>query len=165
MKKIFLITILSLLTLNANAASIFEKYIGCYSTLEFNGKKTEQSNSLQSEIQFDSSPIVDEQTKETISVIKFFIYSGRLSDGLQHMQLSYLLTDRGNAYTDSFGDHYQFDGKVKFKTKIEDTYTLHINIDILSIESNKLQIQIFNKIDEIGNGSTTNLILEKSNCL
>ncbi len=102
---------------------------------------------------------------EIIPALKLFISKGRLNNGGQHMQLSYLPNDRGEIFSNEEGKHYAYDGKIRFATQRKKLCTLHIKIVSKPVKNDKLEIHIFNQIDEVGLGVDTNIVLEKSPCI
>lgn len=161
--KSFLLLISILLPSVSSAAGVFDQYLGCYQTINLNGKAVETTHPIQTEIGQDYAPYLDADTRSLIPAIKLFIYLGQIN-GLHHMQLSYLPTERGTTVSDENGKHYSFDSKIRFTTQPEKIFTLHIKIDFKTISDNRIEVTIFNKFDEVENGNTTNFLLEKSIC-
>ena len=145
--------------------NIFEKYIGCYSTIKFNGNPIEEGSIGESKFyNRNNSPFLDPETVEELPSIGMILYRGQDStDNSDSYEFQYILANRGSVFTDNTGDHFVFDGKL-FDIGASEINTFHIKYDILPLGNSQYQVNLYMRIDDYDWESESSYILEQRPC-
>jgi hypothetical protein len=149
MKLIF--TLLSLLlTLNAYATSPWQKYVGCYKAVTFDGKPAGEEIDTKIDGYWASrlNNIRDPNSNEIIPGIDVFL---PLWDNTFHVFYYVnvpVMSDRGRFWSDANGDHYEFDGPVSARKEGELIKThFFARVDIGSNQDGSLTVTMEKKLD------------------
>lgn len=165
MKQLSIICLSILFSNCVFANQNFDKYIGCYSTLKFNGQTPKNEEYFQSQISKIESGYIDVETEKPIDGIIFQISQGSPEgeDDSVVVENTLLFTDRGTESKDEFGDHYFFDGVIGFSGSSE-IATLHSKFNLHQIGKDLFELDVYSKFDEFNFEIKSNYLLQQKPC-
>ena len=149
-----------------NPNALFEKYIGCHSTIEFNGAPVVKAPfDVESEFRKNiESDIQDPETREDLPIIDIAIFQGyNPQDNTFSVQFQKLLTSRGQIFSDEKGDHSDFYGKLYLAGQGE-IFTIHSTTDILRVSDSQIRVSLFLKYVDCDSEWRFSYLLESKAC-
>lgn len=169
MKKIFIALVLlmpSLLT-TVHADASFEKYIGCYKTIQVNGQPViDHSGYQQTQIYMGDAFVFADIDHTPIPAIKFFLFKGYSNiDNTINFDFANVFLDRGALTTDSFGDHFTHAGQLWFHLLETIILNAHLRVDA-SVIGTKLTLHVYRNVPELSHEEVDDTyILEQAKCI
>lgn len=149
------------------SSNIFEKYIGCYSTIKFNGAPVVQAPYyVESEFRkSNDSHLQDSDTRENLPSIDMAIFQGyNPEDNSFNVQFQPVLTNRGRTFSDEKGDHFEFSGKL-FHVGLDDTFETQMTTDVLALNDSQIEVTLFYKLIELDLELNFSYVLERKACI
>lgn len=143
MKSLYLV-LSALISLNSwSSAESFEKYIGCYKTITFNGSRVpeEATGQGQSVIEMRTgSYLFKDLNGSEIPSVSLLLFQGQ--DGeLLHFDVAEAYLDRGTFTDFSKSARFTFSGELAHRNDPSMTYVLKSNILITPLAPKRIQVR------------------------
>lgn len=167
MKKtlLHLIMAIPLLISSLYANTSFEKYAGCYKTIQVNGQPTiDDSGYQQTQIYMGNAFVFADIDRKPIPAVKMFLFKGySKAENKIESDFANIFLDRGILSTDSDGDHFAHKGPLWFWLLPAIILNGDLRVDAKSIE-NKLVLHVYMNVPELGREVDDTYVLEQEEC-